>query len=565
MEGKLRSAAVKEPKTQPCQVPNTHLEYSSFLVFGEKIRRRATTMVYVAVYVSRSRLPPDSSRTLIMPSSYILAIDQGTTSTRAAIYDVSGQCVGSAAQELTQHYPQPAWVEHDAEEIWQSVASVVPRALEAARITARDLAAIGLTNQRETGVLWERSTGKPVARALVWQDRRTADFCRQHQADEPWLTARTGLVLDPYFSATKIRWLLEQKAELRARAETGKLAWGTIDSFLIWRLTAGKVHATDVTNASRTLLLNLKTVAWDEELCRYFGVPSSLLAEVRPSAGDFGMTAGLAFLPDGLPITGAAGDQQAALFGQRAFAVGDAKCTYGTGAFFLSHTGSRPIFSKHRLLTTLAATVDERPQYALEGSVFVAGAAVQWLRDGLKLFDSAAAVEELAARADVAQPVIFVPALVGLGAPYWVPEAHGVLFGLTRGTTAAELARAALEGVAFQVADLVDAVVGDAGQPLLNLRVDGGMARNAWLLQCQADLLGLPVLQAAQSESTALGAAFLAGLRAGLWPDLDTLRRLPQGERRFEPHWRKEDRQQRLAEWRRAVQAVIAFYTPQPV
>ncbi len=497
-----------------------------------------------------------------MASSHVLAIDQGTTSTRAAIYDVSGRCVGSAAQELTQYYPQPAWVEHDADEIWQSVAAVVPRALEAAGISAGDVAAIGLTNQRETGVLWERSTGKPVARALVWQDRRTADFCRQHQADEPWLTARTGLVLDPYFSATKIRWLLEQEAALRTRAETGKLAWGTIDSFLIWRLTAGKVHATDVTNASRTLLLNLQTVAWDEELCRYFGVPRSLLAEVRPSAADFGTTAGLAFLPDGLPITGAAGDQQAALFGQRAFTVGDAKCTYGTGAFFLSHTGSRPIFSKHRLLTTLAATVDERPQYALEGSVFVAGAAVQWLRDGLKLFESAAAVEELASRADAAQPVIFVPALVGLGAPYWVPEAHGVLFGLTRGTTAAELARAALEGVAFQVADLVDAVAGDAGQPLLNLRVDGGMSRNAWFMQCQADLLGLPVLQAAQSESTALGAAFLAGLRAGLWPDLDTLRRLPQGERRFEPRWPKEERQRRLAEWRRAVQAVIAFYTP---
>jgi glycerol kinase len=497
-----------------------------------------------------------------MASSHVLAIDQGTTSTRAAIYDVSGRCVGSAAQELTQYYPQPGWVEHDADEIWQSVAAVVPRALEAAGIRAGDLAAIGLTNQRETGVLWERSTGKPVARALVWQDRRTADFCRQHQADEPWLTARTGLVLDPYFSATKIRWLLEQEAELRTRAGTGKLAWGTIDSFLIWRLTAGKVHATDVTNASRTLLLNLQTVAWDEELCRYFGVPRSLLAEVRPSAADFGTTAGLGFLPDGLPISGAAGDQQAALFGQRAFAVGDAKCTYGTGAFFLSHTGSRPIFSKHRLLTTLAATVDERPQYALEGSVFVAGAAVQWLRDGLKLFESAAAVEELAARADAAQPVIFVPALVGLGAPYWVPEAHGVLFGLTRGTTAAELARAALEGVAFQVADLVDAVVGDAGQPLLNLRVDGGMACNAWFMQCQADLLGLPVLQAAQSESTALGAAFLAGLRVGLWPDLDTLRRLPQGERRFEPRCRKEERQRRLAEWRRAVQAVIAFYTP---
>jgi glycerol kinase len=497
-----------------------------------------------------------------MPLSHVLAIDQGTTSTRAVVYDSSGRCVGSAAQEFTQHYPRPGWVEHDADEIWDSVAAVVPRAIEAAGIRAGDLAAIGLTNQRETSVLWERSSGKPVARALVWQDRRTADFCRQHQKDEAWITAKTGLVLDPYFSATKIRWLLEQDAQLRARAEAGKLACGTIDSFLIGRLSAGKVHATDVTNASRTLLLNLQTAAWDDELCRYFGVPRSLLAEVRPSAADYGATSGLTFLPDGLPITGAAGDQQAALFGQRGFGVGDAKCTYGTGAFFLTHTGSRPTFSKHRLLTTLAATVDERSQYALEGSVFVAGAAVQWLRDGLKLFDSAAAVEHLATVADVAQPVIFVPALVGLGAPHWLPEAQGVVFGITRGTTAAELARAALEGVAFQVADLVEAATGDAGQALKSLRVDGGMARNAWFMQCQADVLGLPLLQAAHSESTALGAAFLAGLHVGIWPDLDSLRRLPLDEKRFDPRWPDEERCRRLVEWRKAVQAVIAFYTP---
>jgi len=366
--------------------------------------------------------------------------------------------------------------------------------------------------------------------------------------------------LDPYFSATKVRWLLEHDAGLRARAVAGKLAWGTIDSFLIWRLTAGKVHATDVSNASRTLLFNLQTAAWDEELRRYFDVPTALLAEVRPSAADFGTTCGVGFLPDGLPITGVAGDQQAALFGQRGFAPGDAKCTYGTGAFFLSHTGGRPIFSKHRLLTTLAATVDNRPRYALEGSVFVAGAAVQWLRDGLKLFGSAAAVEELAVRADAAQPIIFVPALVGLGAPHWVPQAHGVLFGITRGTTAAELARAALEGVAFQVADLVEAAAGDAGQPLKVLRVDGGMAQNAWFLQCQADLLGLPVVQAAHSESTALGAAFLAGLHVGVWPDLDSLRRLPQEGNVFEPRRPDEERHRRLAEWRRAVRAVIDFY-----
>ncbi|HXG09790.1 MAG TPA: glycerol kinase GlpK [Gemmataceae bacterium] len=496
-----------------------------------------------------------------MVASHLLAIDQGTTSTRAVVYDAAGRARGSAAQEFTQHYPSPGWVEHDPEEIWQSVAAVVPRALAQAKVEPANLAAVGLTNQRETVVMWERSTGRPVGRAIVWQDRRTADFCRQHQSDEAWLYQRTGLVLDPYFSATKLRWMLEHNAEWRGPAEAGRLACGTIDSWLIWRLTGGRVHATDRTNASRTLLLNLQTAAWDDELCRYFSVPRALLPDVRPSAADFGTTAGLDFLPDGLPIAGVAGDQQAALFGQCGFTAGEAKCTYGTGAFFLLHTGDRPTLSRHRLLATLACSLDGRPQYALEGSVFVAGAAVQWLRDGLRLFDQAAAVENLAAVSDPAQPVIFVPALVGLGAPHWVPEAHGVLFGLTRGTTAADLARAALEGVAFQVADLVEAAAGDAGQRLGALRVDGGMARNAWFLQCQADILGLPVLQAPESESTALGAAFLAGLKAGVWPDQEDLRRLVQQPRRFEPALPEDQRRFRLEQWRKAVQAVIAFYT----
>jgi glycerol kinase len=494
----------------------------------------------------------------------VLAIDQGTTSTRALVYDQDGRCLGSAARELRQHYPRPGWVEHDPEEIWQSVAAVVPQALSQAGVTAAQLAAVGLTNQRETVVLWERAGGRPVARAIVWQDRRTGDFCRQHQADEPWLYERTGLVLDPYFSATKLRWLLEQEPALRPRAEAGELACGTVDSWLIWRLTGGRVHATDVTNASRTLLLDLRKVAWDEELCRYFGVPRALLPEVRPSAGDFGTTAGLDFLPDGLPLTGVAGDQQAALFGQRAFTAGEGKCTYGTGAFFLLHTGERPVASRHRLLTTLAASTGPRPQYALEGSVFVAGAAVQWLRDGLKLFEQAPAVEALAAESDPEQPVLFVPGFVGLGAPHWVPEARGVLFGLTRGTTAADVSRATLEGVALQVADLIEAAGDDAGTPLRALRVDGGMARNAWFLQCQADLLGLPVLQSPQSESTGLGAALLAGLHAGVWPGLDSLRRLPQEGREFRPRLADEERRRRLAEWHRAVQAVIAYYTAGP-
>jgi glycerol kinase len=498
-----------------------------------------------------------------MSGPYLLAIDQGTTSTRAVVYDVSGRPCGSAARELTQHYPQPGWVEHDAEEIWQGVVEVVPRALAAAGVEPKAVAALGVTNQRETTVLWDRASGAPLARAIVWQDRRTADFCRAHQADEPWLHQRTGLVLDPYFSATKMRWLLQQGADWRARAEAGKLACGTIDAFLIWRLSGGRTLATDRSNASRTLLLNLHNAAWDDDLCNYFEVPRALLPEVRPSSGDFGVTAGLGFLPDGLPIRGVAGDQQSALFGQCAFAPGEAKCTYGTGAFFLRHLGNKPTLSKHRLLTTLAASGGQ-PEYALEGSVFVAGAAVQWLRDGLRLLEEAPAVEALANRSDPEQPVLFVPGLVGLGAPHWVPEARGVLFGLTRGTTAADLGRATLEGVAYQVADLIEAAAEDAGEPLAALRVDGGMARNAWFLQCQADVLGLPVLAAPQSEATALGAAYLAGLAVGTWRDQEQLRRLAPEAQRYEPRSTEEQRQRRLRQWRRAVRAVIAYYQEGP-
>ena len=496
-----------------------------------------------------------------MPTPYLLAIDQGTTSTRAVVFDERGRVRGSAGRELTQHYPRPGWVEHDAEEIWQSVLDVIPRALADAQIEAGALTAVGVTNQRETVVLWERDTGRPLARAIVWQDRRTADFCRERRQDEDWLRQRTGLVLDPYFSATKLRWLLQQDASWQARAEAGKLACGTIDSFLIWRLTGGRVHATDRSNASRTLLFNLVGTHWDDELCRYFGVPAVLLPEVRASAADYGTTTGVGILPDGVPIRGVAGDQQAALFGQGAFAAGEAKCTYGTGAFFLQHLGDKPTLSKHRLLTTLAASGAGPAQYALEGSGFVAGAAVQWLRDGLRLLESAPAIEELAGRSDPEQPVLFVPGFVGLGAPHWVPEARGVLFGLTRGTTAADLGRATLEGVAYQVADLIEASEGDAGARLTGLRVDGGMARNARFLQCQADVLGMPVLQTAQSEATALGAAMLAGLQAGVWPDLESLRKLTAMSRRFEPTLAEDERRRRLKRWRRAVRAVIAYYT----
>jgi glycerol kinase len=496
-----------------------------------------------------------------MTTPYILAIDQGTTSTRAVVYDAAGRSLGSAGRELTQHYPQPGWVEHDAEEIWASVADVVPRALAAAHVEASQLTAIGLTNQRETVVLWERDSGRPVTRAIVWQDRRTSDFCQSRQTEEPWLRQRTGLILDPYFSATKFRWLLKEDADLRRRAEAGQLAGGTIDSFLLWRLTGGRVHATDRTNASRTLLFNLHSAAWDKELCRFFEVPSCLLPQVRASRDDFGQTGELSFLPAGLPISGVAGDQQAALFGQCAFEVGEAKCTYGTGAFFLQHLGPRPILSRHRLLTTVAASGAATLQYALEGSVFVAGAAVQWLRDGLRLFQQAPEVEALAQHSDTNQPIIFVPGFVGLGAPHWAPKARGVLFGLTRGTSAADLGRAALEGVAYQVADLIDAAGRDAGQRLHSLRVDGGMARNAWFLQCQADTLGLPVLQPPISEATALGVAYLAGLHAGVWSSEEQLRGLGGEARRFEPRLPDEERDRRLSQWHRAVQAVVAFYS----
>jgi glycerol kinase len=499
-----------------------------------------------------------------MAAAYLLALDQGTTSTRAIVYDDAGRNRGSAAREFTQHYPRPGWVEHDPEEIWQGVAAVVPEALARAGIGAGDLTAIGITNQRETSVLWERAGGRPLADAIVWQDRRTADFCRLRQADEPWLTERTGLVLDPYFSATKVRWLLEQDPALRAAAEAGRAAFGTIDSFLIWRLTGGWIHATDVSNASRTLLLNLHTAAWDDELLRFFGVPRALLPEVRPSAADYGVTHGLGFLPDGIPIRGVAGDQQAALFGQRCFEPGEAKCTYGTGAFFLLHAGGRPTASRHRLLVTLAATTDARPQYALEGSVFIAGAAVQWLRDGLKLFQSSAEVEALARQADAGQEVIFVPALVGLGAPHWVPECRGALFGLTRATGVAELARAALDGVAMQVVDLVDAAVADSGRELRELRVDGGMTRNDYFLQLQADLLGRPVVREAQAEATAFGAALLAGLKAGVWPDLEALRGLPWDLQRFEPRLPEPQRKARLQAWRKAVATTVAHYRNAP-
>lgn len=502
-----------------------------------------------------------------MTSPVILAIDQGTTSSRAVVYDpVTFAVLGTAQQEIEQHYPKDGWVEHEPEEIWYSVARTVREALAKSGRDAKSIAAIGITNQRETTVVWERTTGRTIGRAIVWQDRRTTDYCREHVSEQPWLTSKTGLVLDPYFSGTKLRWMLENVPELKVAAEAGQLAAGTVDSFLMWRLTSGATHATDASNASRTLLFNIHTMQWDDELLKFFGVPRAMLPEVKPSAADFGVTKGLDFLPDGIPIRGVAGDQQAALFGQGCFGPATAKCTYGTGAFFLLHTGDTAVSSKHKLLTTVAATIDAKPKYALEGAVFVAGAAVQWLRDGLHLFKSSPEVEQLAKQSNPAEGVLFVPGLVGLGAPHWVPEARGVIFGLTRATTAADLGRAALEGVAFQVADLIDAAQKDMASGVSHpngviLKVDGGMSANDWFLQFQADVLGRSVARAAQGESTALGAAFLAAVGVGLADEAKLSALMSAVTTRFEPKMAVGDREQKLAAWRKAVRAVIGFYS----
>jgi len=498
-----------------------------------------------------------------MAGQGILAIDQGTTSTRAVVYDAQRLLPLAASQkEIRQYFPQDGWVEHDPEEIWQTVAETVQEALRQSGMEPHSLVAIGITNQRETVLVWERETGRAVHRAIVWQDRRTTRYCQQHASAQSLITAKTGLFLDPYFSATKIRWLLDHGDHVRSAAEAGRLAAGTIDTFLVWRLTGGQVHATDVTNASRTLLFDIHALQWDHDLLRFFGIPPLLLPQVRPSVSDFGVTRGLALLPDGIPIRGIAGDQQAALYGQGCFTAGESKCTYGTGAFYLLHTGAKAVTSHHKLLSTVAAMCDSTPKYALEGAVFIAGAAVQWLRDGLRLIRNAAEIEELAATSRGEEPVLCVPGFVGLGAPHWEPRARGAILGLTRATTAADLACAVLEGVALQVVDLVEAALKDwRGTPeaaTAPLSVDGGMTRNAWFLQRQADVLGRPVVRAAQIEATAHGAAFLAAIGAGL-TDETALRQHIQVTARFEPTWSPERRHQKRRAWRHAVEAVLNF------
>lgn len=484
----------------------------------------------------------------------ILALDQGTTSSRAIVFSHEGKILGLAQQEFPQHFPQPGWVEHDPEDIWRSQSAVAVEALERAGVRADEVAAVGIANQRETTLLWERATGRPLHRAIVWQDRRTAGLCEalREKGQVEIFRQHTGLVLDPYFSGTKLAWLLDHLPGARARAEAGELCFGTVDSWLAWRLTGGKAHVTDATNASRTLLYDLHAGAWDGELLGRLRIPSALLPEVVDSSQVVGTITGLPELA-GIPLAALVGDQQAALAGQACFTPGLAKNTYGTGCFLLMHTGERSAESNHGLLTTVAARRDHRLTYALEGSVFSGGAVVQWLRDGLGIIRSAAEIEALAASVPDAGGVLFVPAFTGLGAPHWDPHARGTVLGLTRGTTAAHLARAALEAIAFQVADLVVAVEADAGNPLAELRGDGGAAANDLLLQIQADLLQKPVVRPTVTETTALGAAYFAGLAVGFWSSPEEISSHWRTDRRFLPHLSAAEAAARRARWSEAV------------
>jgi glycerol kinase len=492
-----------------------------------------------------------------MAASHVLAIDQGTTGTTVLVLDRRLAVRAKVNQEFRQIFPRPGWVEHDLEDIWGSTLATVQRALREAGLRGADVAAIGITNQRETAGLWDRRSGRPLHHAIVWQDRRTTEDCARLKAEgrEPRVREKTGLVLDPYFSATKVRWLLDHVKGAREKAEAGGVAFGTVDTFLVWRLTGGAAHVTDVSNASRTLLMDLRTREWDRELMDLFGVPRSVLPEIRPSSAIFGTTKGVKALPDGIPVAGIAGDQQAALFGQACFEPGDAKCTYGTGAFLLQNTGAEPVFSSRGLLTTVAWQIGNEVTYALEGSSFIAGAAVQWLRDGLGLIKKSADVEPLAKQVKDSGGVTFVPALAGLGAPHWRPEARGVLRGLDRGTTAAHLARATLEGIAFLIHDLAEAMRAEAQRPIPAFRVDGGASQNDLLMQFQADLLGIPVERPRLIETTAFGAAFLAGLAAGVWKDRDEIRRSWRIGKRFEPRMTPVEREAHVARWRKALEA----------
>jgi len=499
--------------------------------------------------------------------SLILALDQGTSSSRAVVVDHNGVILATAQRELPQIYPQHGWVEQDPETIWSSQLAAVRALLEQQHLTAADIASIGITNQRETTLIWDRATGQPIYNALVWQDRRNAALCDQLRADghEPLFQARTGLILDAYFSASKIAWLLENVPDARARADRGELAFGTVDSWLIWKLTACTQHLTDVTNASRTLLFDIHKLAWDDELLALFNIPRSLMPSVVPSSGECARTADrVGPLLSGIPICGIAGDQQSALFGQMCLHPGMVKNTYGTGCFMLMQTGTKPVPSSNRLLTTIAWQIAGRTEYALEGSVFVGGAAVQWLRDGLGILGSSAEVEFLAASVPDNGGVYFVPALTGLGAPYWDSDARGLIIGLTRGTTRAHIARATLEGIALQVTDILTAMQSDSGITIPELRADGGASQNPLLLQIQADLLGVPVVRSSTPESTALGAAFLAGLGCGFWTSIAELEANWSVGLRVEPAIDAASRTRQLARWKEAVSRSRNWITETP-
>ena len=493
-----------------------------------------------------------------MSAGYVLAIDQGTTGSTVLIFDHDGQIRGRAYSEFTQHYPKPGWVEHDAEEIWLITVKVIAEALRAANIRASELCAIGITNQRETVVLWDRATSQPVANAIVWQDRRTARFCDElkEQGLEETVRRKTGLVIDPYFSGTKVKWLLDNVAGLRERAGRGEIAFGTIDCWLVWRLTGGKAHVTDYSNASRTLLYNIQDLRWDEEILDRLEIPKAILPDVKPSACVYGETDPEVFFGTRrIPVAGIAGDQQAALFGQACHSPGLAKNTYGTGSFLLMNTGTKLVFSKEKLLTTIAWGIGDEPvEYALEGAIFITGAAVQWLRDGLKMLESAADIEDLARSVAHNEGVYFVPALVGLGAPHWDPYARGLLIGLTRGSTQGHIARAVLESIAYQTRDVIEAMQRDSGITLQELRCDGGAAVNSLLMQFQADILGVPVEVPRIVDTTALGAAYLAGLAVGFWESRAELAQKWQLAQRYTPQLAEAERERLFRRWHQAVE-----------
>ncbi|MCA0991640.1 glycerol kinase GlpK [Pseudalkalibacillus hwajinpoensis] len=497
-----------------------------------------------------------------MSKKYILSLDQGTTSSRAILFNKKGEIVNVAQKEFKQHFPKSGWVEHDAQEIWSSILSVMAQVLSSASdLSAKDIEAIGITNQRETTVVWDKNTGKPIYNAIVWQSRQTAGIVKElkDQGHEDMVRNKTGLLIDAYFSGTKVKWILDNVDGAREKAENGDLLFGTIDSWLIWKLSGGEAHVTDYTNASRTMMYNIYDLKWDEELLEMLNVPKSMLPEVRPSSEVYANTVDYHFFGQNVPIAGVAGDQQAALFGQACYDKGMAKNTYGTGCFMLMNTGEKAVKSENGLLTTIAWGVDGKVEYALEGSIFVAGSAIQWLRDGLRMFNEAPESERYAERVESTDGVYMVPAFVGLGTPYWDSDVKGAVFGLTRGTSKEHFVRATLESLAYQTRDVLDAMTTDSGIDLKTLRVDGGVVNNNFLMQFQSDIIGVPVERPTVSETTALGAAYLAGLATGYWKDKEEIKQQWMIDKTFDPKMKEEEREELYGGWKKAVNATMAF------